>query len=252
MSAFETHGIDHLSASSLNTYAAAPALWVMERLLKKRGSISCAAHRGTATEHGVSLGLFDPQMPLAAAQAAALKEYDRLTALTTDPNRQKERDIIEGCVEQALAALRPYGVPDRPGEEVQHKVSIQIEGVPVPIIGYKDFHWGAKNITVDLKTQHRLQSDISPAHCRQGAVYVHNTNGEMRFAYVTPKKFGVLRLDDPKTHMDALRQIATRLEKFLALSKDPLELASLVVPAYDSFYWNSPDVREYGRQVYGF
>lgn len=250
--AFETHGIDHLSASSLNTYAAAPALWIMERLLKKRGATSCAAHRGAATERGVQVGLFDPKKPVKECVDVALKEYDRLSALSGDPNREKERDIIEGCVEQGLLALRPYGVPDLPGEEAQHKVLIQVEGVPVPIIGYKDFHWGAKNITVDLKTSHRLQSDITPAHCRQGAIYVHGTNGEMRFAYVTPKKSVVLRLDDPVSHMDALKHIAKRLEKFLSLSADPLELASLVVPAYDSFYWNDPQTRNFGREVYGF
>jgi hypothetical protein len=35
-SSFERHGIDPLSASSLNLWAAEPALWVMERLLGRR------------------------------------------------------------------------------------------------------------------------------------------------------------------------------------------------------------------------
>jgi hypothetical protein len=30
--AFERHGVGHLSASSLNLWAAQPALWIMERL----------------------------------------------------------------------------------------------------------------------------------------------------------------------------------------------------------------------------
>ncbi len=34
--AFERHGIDHLSPSSLNLWAAEPALWVMERLLGRK------------------------------------------------------------------------------------------------------------------------------------------------------------------------------------------------------------------------
>jgi hypothetical protein len=51
MNGFALHGLDHLSATSLNLYAAAPALWVVEKLLRRRAPVGCAAHRGTAVEH---------------------------------------------------------------------------------------------------------------------------------------------------------------------------------------------------------
>jgi hypothetical protein len=50
-------------------------------------------------------------------QAAALAEFDRLAALSTDPNRTRERDAISGIVAAAFAELRQYGpapVPLRP------------------------------------------------------------------------------------------------------------------------------------------
>ena len=59
MNPFDTYGIGHLSPSSLNLWAAEPALWVMERLLGERSPASAVAARGKAVERGVHLGLID-------------------------------------------------------------------------------------------------------------------------------------------------------------------------------------------------
>lgn len=258
MNGFDNHQIAHLSPSSLNLWAAEPALWVMERLLNKRAPVGCAAHRGTAVEHGVWLGLFakatsEQGMAVEQCQKEALAEYDRLTALSGDPNRAKEREAVPGCVEQALIELLPYGVPTMPPDSKrQFMVSVTLPDVPVPVIGYQDFRYDQHNMVVDLKTQLRLSSSISPAHARQGAIYVYGTNGEMRFTYATPKKAATYRLEDVPQHIEALRQIAIRLGRFLALSRDPHELAGIVCPNYESFYWNDTRARAHGREVYGF
>lgn len=258
MNGFEMHGIGHLSPSSLNLYASAPALWVMERLLGKRAPVGCAAHRGTAAEHGVSLHLFsratlDAGLSVSECQQAALKEYDKLSALSGDPKRADEREALPGLVEKGIEALAPYGIPSAPPSgQHQHKVEIRLEGVPVPVIGFKDFVYDQHGITVDLKTQLRLASEINPAHARQGAVYVAGTNHEMRFTYVTPKKHATYKLEDVADHLAALTQIAVRLERFLRLSRDKQELAGLVVPDYQSFYYNEPTARANARAVFGF
>jgi len=250
---FSLHGIDHLSASSANLFAAQPALWVMERLLGHKGSVGAAAHRGTAAEHGIETGLFSPEMPVADCQAMALKEFDRLTALCGDPNRDKEREAIPGIVETALAELRQYGVPARPENGRQHKIECHLEGVPVPVVGYLDFVWDTHGIIVDLKTQLRLASEISETHARQGALYQHaRGNYECRFAYTTPKKIGVYVLENGRQHLEAMRQIFLRMNRFLSVSKDPQELAGIVCPDYSSFYWNDPATRAKGLQVFGF
>ena len=142
MNGLALHGLDHLSATSLNLWAAEPALWVVEKLLRRRVSAGCAAHRGTAAEHGVSLGLFEPEREVADCQAAALAEFDRLAALSPDPNKAKERDAIPGIVAAALAELRQYGPPTPPPEgQRQHRVELRLSDVPVPVIGYQDFVW---------------------------------------------------------------------------------------------------------------
>lgn len=83
----------------------------------------------------------------------------------------------------------------------------------------------------------------------------------MRFAYVKPsagktdgRAVAVYEMsgDDVRRHLEALRQIAIRLERFLALSADAEELAGLLVPNYDAFYWNNATTRANGAQVFGF
>ncbi len=48
--------IERHSPSSLNLFAAAPAMYVMERILGHRQPMGVPAHRGTGAEAGVTLG----------------------------------------------------------------------------------------------------------------------------------------------------------------------------------------------------
>lgn len=248
MNAFQRHGIGHLSASSLSTFAAEPALWVMEKLLKRRGPVGCAAHRGTAAETGIVHGLLNPDAAIEDCQAKALAEYDQLTALSGDPKRQKEREAVPAIVATAIPALRPYGIPDG----VQLKIERRLDGVPVPFIGFVDLRWGQHGMLLDLKTQLRLSSEISPAHARQVALYAHGTNDAAGICYATPQKVGIYRLENAADHTAAMANIAKRLERFLGVSSDPHELAGIVCPNWDSFYWNEPHTRALGREIFGF
>jgi len=248
MNGFAMHGIDHISVSSLNTFKWQPALWVCERLFRQRGPVGAAAHRGTASEAGIAHGLLNPAAAVEECQQIALAEFDRLTALSGDPKRTKEREAVPGIVAVGLAELRQYGVPD----EVQKRIDVRLDGVPVPFLGFQDFGWSKHGITLDLKTQLRLSSEISSAHAAQVGLYIHGTNREGRIAYVTPSKCGVYRLENPAEHVAALANIAQRLERFLRLSSDPNELAALVVPDFDHWMWSDPATRATGRAIFGF
>ena len=154
---FATHGIHHLSASSLNTYAAQPAAWAMSYLLKRRLPVGASAHRGTAIESGVSAGLFDPEKPVDDCVAIAVAEYDRLTALSGDPRREAQRKVVQDTVPVALAELRQYGRPTPPEEgQHQHRISKPLgEGLP-DLVGYLDFYWQEHGLVLDLKTTERV------------------------------------------------------------------------------------------------
>jgi hypothetical protein len=258
MNAFARFNIDHLSASSLNLYAAEPALWVMERLIGLKSSGSAIMARGKAVEAGVHLALTRPNLTIDAAITEGLRTYDLEMALVPDARREDEKQQIPGYIKFAVEELRPYGVPTA----YQDKVSVTLEGVPVPIIGYIDWRFDQHGLIVDLKTSERLPSGISAAHGRQGAVYANaHGNYGMRFAYAKPtpnKKDGKavaiyeMSGEERRSHLSALKQIALRLHRFLSLSHDPHELAGLVCPNYESFYWNNAQTRANGEKLFGF
>ena len=255
---FERHGIDHLSPSSLNLWAAEPALWAMERLLGRKSPTSTTAARGKAVEHGINLGLLEPTLPVTECVLAAEAAFAREMVLNPDERREAERKNLPGYVEHGLRELRQYGIPTA----YQEKVSVTLEDVPVPVIGYIDWRFDQHGLVLDLKTAERLPSGISDGHGRQGAIYARaHGNYGMRFAYVKPspgksdgRAVAVYEMsgDDIRRHLDALRQIAIRLGRFLALSADASELSGLLVPNYDAFYWNNAVTRANGAQVFGF
>ena len=133
--------------------------------------------------------------------------------------------------------------------------------MPVPVVGYIDWLFGQHGIIVDLKTSEKHPAAIGAGHGRQGAVYqAAHPNHAMRFAYAKPRAgrdgravvVYELTADEARGHLEALRQIAIRLERFLRISKDRQELAGLVMPDYEHFYWRNPTTRNFGRQVFGF
>lgn len=250
--AFERHGLDHLSASSINLFVAEPAMWAMQKLMGRKSRVGAAAHRGTAIEAGVEMGLFDPDLPIEACQEAAIARFNTLTALSTDPAVEKERAGIAPAVAIALKELRQYGIPGSAEETRQHRIEVELPGVPVPFIGWLDFWFPEHGIIIDLKTQGRLSSKISDPHARQGAIYhAAHGNNEIRFAYVTPQKIGVYRLEEPHLHLARVVNIARSIERFLSLSDDGAALTAALFPSLDSFYWNDPGARLAAEEIWG-
>lgn len=237
---FEAHGLEHLSPSSCNLFIGSPAMFVMEKLLKKRSPVGAAAHRGTSVEDGVVAGLKGGTTH--EAIDVAKKKFASLTVLSGDPRKEKEENAIADFVRMGLDELKPYGKPS----SFQGKIEYKVDGLVVPMIGFYDMEWEDHGILIDLKTTHALPSKISTSHARQVALYcaARSENLDARLCYVTPKKSAVYKLENIRQHVQALGTIALTIQRFLSLSRDPHELASLVVPDVDSFYFSDPMARQ--------
>ena len=249
---FEQHDITHLSASQINTWIAQPSYWVATKLLGHKATVGVAADRGTAVEAGLELAAFDPNADKEMCIRAAQTKFSSITAFKKDPKKEAERANVDAMVIQGMPHIREYGAPDKPEEGRQHKIEITLDGVAVPIIGFLDFKFSNHGIIADLKTTTRAPSIISDAHARQGAIYWNSSNNfEVRMIYVTPKKVQPLRLEEPQKYLNQAHQAALNLQKFLSVSADKEELAS-IVPAPDpsSFYWSS--AKETRQEVYGY
>jgi len=252
MNPFEAHGIEHLSPSACTQFVSAPAMFVLQRLLKLNTSVGPAAHRGTSVETGV-VKVVSGKGNLADGQAAAMSQFLMLTALIGDPRTAKEEGGIKEMVARGVEELQPYGPPS----STQVRLEYKFDDVAVPLIGFYDFEWEKRNLILDLKTTWALPSQISLNHARQVSFYcaaksgTAATNVDGRVTYVTPKKAATYRLENIREHVESIHKIALTIQRFLALSADPQVLAGLVVPDVDSFYYNDPITRQHAFDVWG-
>lgn len=234
------------SPSSLNLFAASPALFVLEKILGHRQPGSAPMYRGTAVEDGVTHGLMNQEATLAECNAVAFKKYDTITALSTDSRREDYRATIPDMVKAALEELRPYGIPS----QCQGFIEWKPAGLQYPIVGYFDYHFADSNTTVDLKTSEKMPSSVKVPHARQVALYVTSNNADARITYVTPKKRATYQVENIDAHRHALHQMAIKCEAFLALSEDPEFFKAITLPDLDSFYWSGPPMRQLAYELW--
>lgn len=240
MKRYERH-----SPSALNLFCASREMFVLERILGQRQPVGAPAHRGTAVEHGVTIGLQDPAATLETCAAEAQKKFDEISALSGDPRREDYRATIPAMVDAALKELRPYGVPTG----AQGFIELRVPELNFPIVGYYDFQWDQHGIITDLKTTERLPSSIKIGHARQVALYASD-NMDARLSYITPKKSATYSLENKREHRQALIEIAKRVERFLALSDDPQFFIDITAPDLESFYWTAPAARQLAYQYW--
>src|SRR5690349_19880222 len=130
MNAFERHGIDHLSASSLALYRAEPSLWVAKYLWKVRDEAGPAAWRGSAVEAGLDAALYGASYDDALDVAWQAFEAKALGDMASDV--MKQREVIQPCLSQAIIAIPSFGTPLARQVKIEH----YLDGIEVPLIGF--------------------------------------------------------------------------------------------------------------------
>jgi len=247
MSGFQKHGINHLSASSINLWTNAPDVWVAQYLFKKRGPMSAAAMRGICTEDAVVAVLQGKNVN--GALDAALEKFDSFFPIG-DEKTTKERAMIQPCMELAVQELEQYGEPEFP-EEGQEKISItaKTEDYEIPVIGYLDLVFPKHGTIIDLKTTARCPSTMSAEHQLQRAIYQKaRGNQVVKFLYVTPKKVALLEDGDPSEILRKTKTQITRMERFLR-SGSAADIAGVIPVNPNTFYWNGAE--EIREELYG-
>ena len=250
MNGFEKHGIDHLSASSINLWANAPDVWVMQYLHGKRTPFtSPAPWRGICVEDAVVETLMGGSEQEAIAKALA--KFDQRFPIG-DEKTTKEREMVQPMVHIAVEQLMEFGRPEfADAENKQEKISITAkgDGFEVPVIGFLDLVYPQHGLVVDLKTTGRMPSSMSAEHRLQRAIYAKGKgNMAVKFLYVTPKKAAMLEDGDVAETLAFAKAQISRLEAFLrAVDKDT---ARAIVPCNpNSFYWQGAE--ELRKEFYG-
>lgn len=228
---FAVHGINYLSPSSINTYINDNALWVARYLFGVKSSSGASAVRGIATEAALAdkyeKKTFDFKyldmhfMSLCAESGVDLG----------DTKTAKEKKLLEGFGKVIDENFNYDNL-----EAYQEKVSVQLDDLPVPIIGYIDFRFADK--IVDLKTTTRMPTRPTEAQKRQMALYsMAYPKSSVDLFFASPKEHKVFTLKNLSVYKKQLEKVALGIQKFLSVSNDKHEIASLVYPNLDSWLW---------------
>lgn len=248
---FAKHGIDHLSASSINLWTNAPDIWIMQYLHGVRTPMGAAAWRGIVVEDAVVETLLGESEE--GAIQKALDKFDKRFIIGTEKTT-KERDMIKPMVQIAVEELKEFGKPEFPEESDrrgQEKIEIKTgkDGWTIPIIGYLDLVYPQHGTVIDLKTTGRIPSSMSGEHQLQRAIYAKaKGNMAVKFLYVSGKKASMLEDGDVATTLAYAKTQIFRMEAFLRhVDKDT---AKEIIPLNpNSFYWSgNEDLR---KQFYG-
>ena len=163
--------------------------------------------------------------------------FEERAAGIADDNAAKEREALPMFLAQARLALEPHGTP----LTRQSKISIEIPGLAVPIIGYSDWTWA--DAGRDLKTTWALPSNPKPEHIDQVAIYSHATGKPFELVYVTPKKHATYPINPHQVAegMARVRRGALAIQHMLGKVESPQDALRLFTPDYSSYLW-SPEL----------
>jgi hypothetical protein len=228
MNAFDAHGIDHLSAGSLNLWMANPREWALRYLAKEAESADAPLWRGSAVEVGLAQLLLGRSIRHARAAAADSFELNAVGDLSDEV--EFERSLILPMLERASAWTPP-------GELLASQLRIEtwFEAVPVPLVGYLDFTFDG--IDIDLKTTKACPSRPRGNHVRQVALYRAARDRRGGLLYVTDRKLAYFEIDDAEAAaaLDDLRAAAISLSQFLAKVHDAEEALACLPYNPDDF-----------------
>ena len=235
---FEVHNIEHLSPSKINLWVSDPALFVGTYLCDMKGSFGVGAFRGTAVEYALEKKLQNPSYPKKTVDEFLYGKFESEClehgVSLEDEKTQKERGTLDSYLNTAFSKYESLGKPTH----YQHKIYYSIhEDLPIPFLGYIDFVYD--DCIRDLKTVGAKPSKFSDAHQRQLAIYSKAfPNKELWCDYVTKKEVMSFKLNNVEQRLKEVVKICFGLQKFLSISNDPFELASMIYPNYDSWMWN--------------
>lgn len=271
---FNTHGIFHLSASSINKGREAFDAWIVSYLFKERFSFGWAALLGTSVEHGINLVKYKGADPEKAHEEAQNKMIHESTFFDDRGEKlNKYLPLLEKMFKRGLEELEPFGIPTPVVQDAdvpehfkdQHKVEVPVrfgkeKHQVIPVIGYLDYYFADRDIPliVDLKTTSKAPSKWSTSHGIQAALYkvamekMTGKEHEVRFLYCLTRQkddFIWLTMDDPDYYIGKMKSTMAQMESFLSLSPNKEKLLQACVHNPDSFYWSGDE--EISNKYYG-
>lgn len=227
---FEDHGVEYLSPSSISKFLKDPAKWLVNIAGYKDRAFSPAMSYGTCLEHGITHGLQND----ATVNDCMRVAYESYDAIYDDVEKnkadydfqgcEKKKELLHDTLDSMLDLFRAYGTPTA----VQNRVELEIDDLPVPIIGYTDLEYETQ--VRDIKTT-ALPPKLKQDYNRQLSFYAKATDKKPFIDCIqstkTKKELTVFEIQNTDQHFDDLKRIAFKMMRLLSLSSDIREVCYL-------------------------
>tara|TARA_R100001443_G_scaffold67464_2_gene76260 strand:+ start:779 stop:1564 length:786 start_codon:yes stop_codon:yes gene_type:complete len=247
---FETFGIEHLSNYSTTLFIENTPKWVLNYLYKIRSKTNSAMLRGTVVDH--EIGRQDKEeLPINESIQRAILEYDttikqlkKEDAFDVDKDKElKEKENLAKYLELAIPHYKNLGKP----ESYQKKIELQLDELPVPIIGYCDLTY-KEGIVRDIKTTGKLPSEITDSVKRQLSIYSTALDGYVPLVdYVVVNRSRqeviTMQVNDVDKWMSQVKGAAIAIQNLLSLG-DLNEITSVMYPDFSDWKWSEYEIAE--------
>lgn len=252
---FANFDIDHLSASSLNTYINDPCMFIIRYLFKHKGTGNPAMWRGSIVDEIIGEMLTDKRnlknetlIKRAEKRFQGLYDHWKKEITIDEDKYYKEKSNLSRYLEVAIPFYKQLGKP----KNYQKKISLQLESIPIEIIGYIDLQY--EGILRDIKTVGRMPSNVPDSVKRQLSIYAVAENSEALVDYIfaSPKKteIKVMKIENIKEHLIVVEKVAIAVMNLLSFSNDKYEIAKLFYPNFDSWIWSNKEDIEFAKSIW--
>jgi hypothetical protein len=239
---FEAHNVTHLSASQINNYISSPAQFLLKVSGYRDNYGIPAMWRGIAVDFAICTLLEGNCTAVDCIDIANNKFTD-----LEDASMQRGEPVDRAKCNKEYESLAKYlqvGIPHYQSlgkpTGTQQKIKIELEDIPVPIIGYTDVQY--EHVLRDIKTVGRFSSKIQESTQRQMAIYEKATGKVpiLDYLYVTSKGAEVKSVasENSDYHYAVVLKACKSIMKLLSTSDDIQEVASLLVPDFDDWRWS--------------
>lgn len=187
--------LPHLSASTINSFLERRYSWFNQKVRRTPFKTNPAMCRGKAIEAAINEwlnGTVDPEN----LSKYALSVYDselndwRCQQKGYKPEEDVVRLSIPAMMEVGFAHFKDLYLIQRPTQ--QEKVSIQLDGVSRPVVGYMDYHIPTVRVD-DCKVVGQSKSKLPMGYIIQGAVYRKATGVPVMFHFIVDNKKPVVK-----------------------------------------------------------
>ena len=247
---FDTFGIDHLSNSSISLFISNTPKWVLNYLHKIKSHTNPAMLRGTVVDHEIGRQEKEP-LPIAESIQRAVLEFD-----TTAKQLKKEKafeidDAKELKEKQNLAKYLELAIPHYKNlgkANHQQKIELQLEEIPVPIIGFCDFTFSELGIVRDLKTTAKKPSEIPDSVNRQLSIYSTALDGYVPLVdYVvvnnSRQEVITMQVNDVDKWLSQVKGAVISIQNLLSLG-ELNEITSIMYPDFSKWDWTEYEKSE--------